>query len=232
MGRGGDLKAWLTEALLRASGLASLGPVEPASEELRRFAEAAHELVTRVEPPKDIALVTLLRWIVQERGVLFHGSGRNDLTTLEPIRLTRDSMPFGDQQAVFAASDPVCAIYFATLRRGNGFRSTRNGSLGIPGGGLYPRWYFFSHNEDADRANRFGDGWLYLLPPDSFRPEPSRWGVLDAGQWASPTAVTPIVRVAVSAADFPFADRVHEHRVDESMLRTYLRASRFGRRIL
>ena len=128
-----------------------------------RFAEAANQLLARAEPPADLSLPTLLRWIAQERGVLFHGSGRDDLTSLEPIRLTRDSMPFGDQQAVFAASDPVWAIYFATLRRENGFRSTRNGSLGVAGDALYPRWYYFTHNEGAGRADRFEEGFGHCL---------------------------------------------------------------------
>jgi hypothetical protein len=144
------------------------GPGERAS-----FDEAADELLAGAEPTTELSLLTLLRWIAQERGILFHGSQRDDLTALEPIRLTRDSTPFGDQQAVFAASDPVWAMYFATLRRGDGFRSTRNGSLGVPGSAL--------------------------------------------------------ARLAVSAADFPFAARVCQHRSDETMLTTVLRASRFGR---
>jgi hypothetical protein len=226
---GGPLKTQLTRAFLRASGLPSLDPVvlDPADDV--RFAAAADDLLERAErPPPDIPLVRLLRWLAQERGVLFHGSLRDNLTILEPIRHTRDSAPFGDQKAVFAASDPVWAIYFATLRRGDGFRSTRNGSFGLPGV-LYPRWYFFSHNEEAERDRRFGDGWLYVLPRESFEPEPPTFGI-DPGQWASLASVTPLVRLPVTAADFPFADRVFSHRIGEPMWRTYLRATRFGRR--
>jgi hypothetical protein len=202
----------------------------PRAGERASFDKAADELLAGADPRTDISLLTLLRWIAQERGFLFHGSQRDDLTALEPIRFTRDSTLFGDQQAVFAASDPVWATYFATLRRGDGFRSTRNGSLGVPGSALYPRWYYFSHNEGAERAGRFGDGWLYVLPRETFRPEPSRWGFLDASQWASPSAVTPLVRLRLSADDFPFADCVCRHRADETMFTTLLRASRLGRR--
>jgi len=157
------MRARLTRAFLRASGLPSLGPVVPGPGERASF----DEVLAVAEPTTDISLLTLLRWIAQERGVLFHGSQRDDLLALEPIRLTRDSTPFGDQQAVFVASDPVWSIYFAALRRGNGFRSTRNGSLGVPGDALYPRWHYFSHNEGAERAGRFGDGWLYVLPRET-----------------------------------------------------------------
>jgi hypothetical protein len=212
-------------ALLRASGLPSLRPVvaDPSTE--ARLSAAAKELLASSEPPADVALTTLLRWMAERHDVLFHGSGRGDLATLEPIRLSRDATPFGDQQAVFAASDPIWAIYFATLQRGRGFRSTRNGSIGLRDA-VYPRWYFFSHNEGAATNGRFGDGWLYVLPREGFRPEPPRLGVLDSGQWASANAVTPLARVRVGAADFPFAHRVFPHRLDERIGTTILRAVR------
>lgn len=215
------------KALLRASGLASLGPVVPPPGDESRYDTAADALLGRGVRSAEIELVTLLRWLAQERGLLFHGSGRDDLTTLEPIRLTRDATPFGDQQAVYASSDPVWAMYFAVLRRGGGFRATRNGSTGIVGD-LYPRWYLFSHNEEAETEGRFGDGWLYVLPPDGFRPEPSHFG-MDYAHWVSPEAVTPVARIAVAATDFPFPDRIVPHRLDESMRRTFLRATWFGR---
>ncbi|MGH3134610.1 MAG: hypothetical protein ACRDNY_12885 [Gaiellaceae bacterium] len=216
----------LAGALLRASGLPSLGPVLPCREEELRFASAAEGLLHRSGAPSDIPLLTLLRWTAERHAVVFHGSTRDDLTTLEPIRLTRDSTTFGDRAAVYASSDPVWAIYFATVQRGGGFRSTRNASIGLRGA-LYPRWYFFSHNEDAETEGRFGDGWLYALPRATFEPEPPGWGVLDWGHWASPTPVTALARIRVSAAVFPFADRVFPHRIDERMLTTLLGASRF-----
>jgi hypothetical protein len=57
--------------------------------------------------------------------VLFHGSGRDDLDVLEPIRRSRDTTQFGDQEAVYATSDPVWAMYFALLRRGRSFSTAQ-----------------------------------------------------------------------------------------------------------
>jgi hypothetical protein len=210
-------------AVLRASRLPSLASValEPGAGE--RFESAAAELLAHGRSPQDIPLVTLLRWLAERHGVLFHGSRRGDLDVLEPIRLTRDASAFGDQQAVFASSDPVWALYFATLRWEGGLRSTRNGSYGLADA-LYPRWYFFSHNEGAVPAGRFGDGWLYVLERAGFRREPLLWGVVDAGQWASPAAARPLVRLAVTAEDFPFADRVFPHRPSERAAMTFVRA--------
>ena len=208
--------------MLRASRLPSLGLVATGESEAR-YADAANEVLASGERPPDIPLVTVLRWLAGQGDVLFHGSIRGDLEVLEPIRLTRDETPFGDQQAVFAASDPVWAIYFATLRRDAGFRSTRNVSFGVADA-LYPRWYYFSHNEEAVSRGRFGDGWLYVLPRAGFRREPLVWNLFDSAQWASPAAVTPLIRVCVHASDFPFANRVFPHRRDERVVTTVARA--------
>ena len=173
-----------------------------------------------------MAIDTVLQWLAQTRPLLFHGSRRGDLDVLEPIRLSTDATEFGNQQAVFATSDPVWAIYFATLERGAGFRSTRNASLGVPGQ-PYPRWYFFSHNREAIREGRFSDGWVYVVPSDSFQAE--RVGLFDSAHWASIEPIAPVARVAVSAADFPFAASLVTHRDSESMFRTLLHAAA-GRR--
>jgi hypothetical protein len=221
-------KQQLARSALSASGLPSLEPVLASwPADVRRYDRAAAQLMRTGEQPVDLPLLALLRWLAQRERVLFHGSATGGLAVLEPVRLTRDASPFGDQQAVFASSDPVWAIYFATLRR-DGLRSTRNASLGIPGP-LYPRWYFFSHNEVSSSEPRFGDGWLYILPRETFRPEPDL-GVFDTGHWASTTSVQPLCVVPVSASDFPFARYLVQHREEESLLRTILGAARHGRR--
>jgi hypothetical protein len=153
--------------------------------------------------------------------VLFHGSGRDDLEVLEPIRRSRDTTQFGDQQAVYATSDPVWAMYFALLRRGRPF-STRNGSMGL-NRELYPRWYFFFLRGGYD-GDPFADGWVYLLPRALFIPEPPLAGKLDTAQWVSSSAVQPVERVAVKPSDFPFRDLVVTHREREPMFVTWLRA--------
>lgn len=217
----------VVRALLGASRLPSLGPVTADGDASVRLAATAEDLLAGRELRSDVPLTTLLRWTAERRDVLFHGSAREDIQILEPIRLSRDATPFGDQQAVFASSDPVWAIYFATLRRGAGLRSMRNASIGLPGA-LYPRWYYFSHNQGAEPADRFGDGWLYVLPRAGFELERLTWGVLDTAQWASLAAVTPIARVHVGAADFPFARHVFPHRPTERVTRTIARGVMLG----
>jgi hypothetical protein len=166
--------------------------------------------------------VEFLRWLADNRPVLFHGSSREDLELLEPIRLSRDTTEFGDRQAVYGTSDPVWAIYFATLRRGKPF-STRNGSLGLAGSCVYPRWYFFSVNSPT-RTTGFGSGSLYVLPRSGFIPQPPLLDVIDTAQWVSTEPVRPFVRLDVAPDDFPFRRQVVTHFEREPMLMTMVRA--------
>jgi hypothetical protein len=118
----------------------------------------------------------------------------------------------------------VWAIYFACLLRDGGFRGTRNGTMGRVCGPLYPRSYFFVHNRGSASPNRFGPGTLYVLPPESFAPQPPIAGVIDTAHLVSKTAVVPLARIAVSPADFPFAGRIGYYRDREPLFVSLLRA--------
>jgi hypothetical protein len=220
----------LARLTLRASGLPRLAAPRLEPETQARFESAVTHSLETGEAIPDLPVLPFLQWLAQERGLLFHGSVRDDLDVLEPIRLSRDATAFGDQQAVYASSDPAWAIYFATLRRDNGFRGTRNASFGIAGKELYPRWYFFSLNEDALGEGRFGPGSIYVLPREPFRPQPPAYGVLDTAHWVAPLPVRPLFRLAVAPADFPFVDLVIAHRGREPMFATAIRAGAYARR--
>jgi hypothetical protein len=53
-------------------------------------------------------------------------------------------------------------------------------------------------------------------------------GGLDDAEWISPTPVRPRARLAVSRADFPYADRVFRHRFGESDTSFMARLTREG----
>lgn len=198
---------------LRLARLPSLPPpvAEPG------FDEAADALV-RGEP---VALpeqrLDFLRWLGGERDVVFHGSPRNDLVALSTERKSRDATAWGNQQAVYASSDPVWAIYFAVLRRDNGWRGTRNGSMGVGG----RRYYFFVHNRGSQSPDRFGPGSLYILPSDSFAAE--QW-LGDTAHLVSDVPVRPLARIDVTPADSPFRDRIGYYRDREPIWISLLRA--------
>ena len=212
---------------MKLLGLPSLQPVRvdaAAEEELARVADRVEDGDADAIADAPLPRVEFLRWLADRRSLLFHGSGRDDLTVLEPIRLSRDATEFGDQQAVFATNDPVWAIYFAVLRRHAPF-GTRNGSAGIAGAGVYPRWYHFSIRRPLDRATRFGPGSLYVVPRAPFIAEPPLRGVYDTAQWVSAEPVRPLVRIPVAPEDFPFLDLVVSHRDRDPDFFIYVRTA-------
>jgi hypothetical protein len=107
--------------VLRILPLPSLPPVvvEPATK--TEFDGAADALLAGAAPDLPARRLDFLRWLAENRPVVFHGSPRDDLIELSTERKSTDTTKWGNQQAVYASSDPVWAIYFACLRRDNGW---------------------------------------------------------------------------------------------------------------
>jgi hypothetical protein len=209
------MRASLVWNSLRLARLPMLPPpsVDPDAE--ARFSAVADELlageaVTVPEPRLDF-----IRWLAQSRPVVFHGSPRDDLSVLSTERKSRDATAWGNQQAVYASTDPVWAIYFACLRRDGGWKGTKNGSMGKAGGPLYPRRYFFLHNRGSASPDRFGPGSLYLLSPSTFVADEPLAGAIDTAHLVSREPVKPLARLDVTPDDFPFVDRIRYYRDGE-----------------
>jgi hypothetical protein len=219
------LRSRIVWGCLGLARLPSLAPpvVDPEAE--ARFSAAAGALLAG-ETTADIPEPRLdfFRWLAQSRPVVFHGSPHNDLSELSTERRTRDSTAWGNQQAVYASTDPVWAIYFACLRRDRGWSGTKNGSLGLAGGPFYPRRYFFLHNEGSASPDRFGAGSLYLLSPAGFVADQPLAGAIDTAHLVSREPVVPLARIDVTPEDFPFRDRVRYYRDGESNWVSLLRA--------
>jgi hypothetical protein len=204
--------------------LPSLAAVEVDAETKAAFSAAADALLAGAPVELPERRLDFLRWLAENRPVVFHGSPRGDLTELSTERKSTDTTQWGHQQAVYASSDPVWAIYFACLRRDGGWTGTRNGSMGRAGGPLYPRRYFFVHNRGSASPDRFGPGSLYLLPPDSFVADKPIAGAVDTAHLVSHTPVKPLARIDVTPEDFPFCDRIGYYRSREPILVSMLRA--------
>lgn len=213
------------KGVLRVLPLPSLPPVALDDETARAFAAAADLLLAGGEPEIPAPRLDFLRWLADKHAVAFHGSPLADITELSTERKSTDTTSWGNQQAVYASTDPVWAIYFACLRRDGAWTGTRNGSMGKPGGPLYPRQYFFAHNRGSESADRFGPGSLYILPVDSFVADAPLAGVVDTAHLVSYSPVKPIVRVDVTPDDFPFVGRLAYYRDGESIVTTLVRAS-------
>jgi hypothetical protein len=209
---------------LRFARLPSLAPPVVDPEVEARFSAVADGLLRGEAAEIPEPRLDFLRWLAENRPVVFHGSPRDDLRELSTERRSRDTTAWGNQQAVYASTDPVWAIYFACLRRDGAWTGTRNGTLGLAGGPLYPRRYFFLHNRGSASPDRFGPGSLYLLSPSTFVADEPLAGAIDTAHLVSHEPVTPLARIDVTPDDFPFRDRIRYYRDGEPAWRSLLRA--------
>lgn len=219
----GSLRRKAIWGCLRLARLPSLPPPVVDAETEARFAAVADGLLAGHPIALPEQRLDFLRWLAENRPVVFHGSPRGDLTELSTERQSRDTTAWGNQRAVYASTDPVWAVYFACLRRDRGWTGTRNASLGLAGGPLYPRFYSFVHNRGSASPERFGPGSLYLLSPRTFVADEPLAGALDTAHLVSREPVRPLARVDVTPEDFPFRDRIRYYREGETSWVSLLR---------
>jgi hypothetical protein len=129
------------------------------------------------EAPIDYQLAAP-RWqfichIADTRNVVVHGSGNPGITRFEP-RQPIDATVFGNQNAVYAASDGLWPMYFAILDRDRYPMWLINGSGRLVGADGKPHdpFYFFSISEGPLAQNPWRRGMIYFLPRDTFRQQP------------------------------------------------------------
>ena len=156
-----------------------------------------------------------LNYLTDHKEILLHGSRDPDIGAFEPRQAT-DAYAFGNQRAVYAASDGLWALYYALInthkhkgisRLNACFRCERSGGLGEP-------YYFFSLNFEVLADEPWRPGVVYLLPRETFVQEPPkvwRGTMTRSAQWASPVAVGPLAKLRVEPEDFPFLSEVRGH---------------------
>jgi len=154
-------------------------------------------------------------YIADTRPVLLHGSGDAQIKRFEP-RQPNDTTEFGNQLAVYAASDGVWPLYYAILDRGRHPMSMINASVRAvddDGSSSLPH-YYFSISAPALAARAFRPGTLYFLPRTTFRQQPDtqfHGQLVRVDHWASPEAVVPLCQLTVTPDDFPHLGQIRGH---------------------
>ena len=153
-----------------------------------------------------------LTHVAGRRGIVLHGSGNPNIGRLEP-RQADDVDPFGNQAAVYAASEGIWPMFFAILDREHFATGLLvNGCTYIAGES--DPFYFFSISQAALDRRPWREGTVYLLPASDFERQPfmSVGDVpVSSGQVASRRPVVPIAKLPVAPADFPFLEQVRGH---------------------
>jgi hypothetical protein len=179
-------------------------------------AVAGDGTTTAIDYTLDAPKWQFLCYAAEAGGYVLHGSGNSDIDEFEP-RQPHDTTEFGNQLAVYAASDGLWAMYFAIVNRDTHVRSLSNACYRIGpsiDGPFSEPYYFFSINEDAHDHGPWRQGTVYLLSADTFVQQPSiaiddQWVM--SHQVACRSPVRPVAKLSVGPDDFPLLSDIRGH---------------------
>jgi hypothetical protein len=167
--------------------------------------------------------------VADQHDVALHGSGDPNITLFEP-RQSNDLNEFGNQVAIYAASDGLWAMYFAIVDRDR-VTSITNACVRLADetGTVHGPYYIFSVSQAALPNRPWRTGTVYLLPRRTFTVQPPMaFGTnqVHFAQLASFVPVQPAAKLTVTPADFPFLRQIRGHADDR--LQEYATALQTG----
>lgn len=170
-----------------------------------------------------------LCYLADRRDIAMHGSGNPNITLFEP-RQSNDLNEFGNQKAVYAASDGLWSMFFAIVDRDR-VGSITNACVRLTDetGTVHGPFYVFSVSKSALPNRPWRTGTVYLLPKQSFTTQPPlTFGPSEVhiAQLASFESVQPLAKLTVTPQDFPFLDQIRGHEDDR--LQEYATALQTG----
>ncbi len=152
-----------------------------------------------------------LNYICDWRGYVAQGSPLQDLTSLQPVRLTQDSSEFGNRRQIFCSPDGTWALWFAILDKSK-IQVTENGCVRLGHGPGRIKFYHFDLPAENKSDPPFTDGMVYIANASDF-PEHRPYPVLDwfdaeIEEWGNSGPVIPLAKLHVTPLDFPYLDKV------------------------
>ena len=167
--------------------------------------------------------------VAEHHDIALHGSGDPNIALFEP-RQSNDLNEFGNQKAVYAASDGIWAMFFAIVDRAR-VTSITNACVRLADemGTLHGPYYVFSVSQSALPYQPWRTGTVYLLPRSIFTvqiPIPFGSYQVQIAQLASFVPVQPLAKLTITPEDFPFLTQIRGH--DDQRLQEYATALQTG----
>ncbi len=167
--------------------------------------------------------------LADHHGIAMHGSGDPSIAVFEP-RQSNDLNEFGNQKAIYAASDGLWAMFFAIVDRDR-VRSITNACVRLADetGIFQGPFYVFSISQSALPNQPWRRGTVYLLPSTTFITQPPMaFGShqVHIAQLASFEPVPPLANLTITPEDFPFLPEIRGH--DDERLQEYATALQTG----
>ena len=138
-----------------------------------------------------------LRFLVEFKSLLMHGSNNADIDAMNPVRFSTDAGAPGNVSGVYAAKDHLQPMFFAIVNRRRCFGLTngfvdRKEDGAFTGGeeevGVHSRFYYLSIDYKGLLRDPWCSGTVYILQPETF----TFWG----GQYTSRVPVKPLMKIA------------------------------------
>lgn len=170
-----------------------------------------------------------LCYLADHHKLALHGSGNPDIAVFEP-RQSNDLNEFGNQKAVYAASDGLWAMFFAIVDRER-VNSITNACVRLSDetGAFHGPYYVFSVSQSALPKRPWRTGTVYILPRRTFTTQPSiTFGPYQVhiAQLASFESVQPLAKLTITPQDFPFLQQIRGHA--DERLQEYATALQTG----
>ena len=170
-----------------------------------------------------------LCYLADHHNIALHGSGDPSISLFEP-RQANDLGEFGNQKAIYAASDGLWAMFFAIVDRDR-VGSITNACVRLVDerGISHGPFYVFSVSQSALPSQPWRSGTVYLLPRRTFITQPSMaFGPYQVhfAQLASFEPVQPLAKLTITPEDFPFLRQIRGH--DDERLQEYATALQTG----
>ena len=170
-----------------------------------------------------------LCYVADQHDIALHGSGEPNIARFEPRQPT-DLTEFGNQKAVYAASDGLWAMFFAIVDRDR-VTSIANACIRLEEdtGTVHSPLYIFSISQSALASQPWRTGTVYLLPRKPFTTQPPMTlgaSKVHIAQLASFVPVQPLAKLTVTPDDFPFLQQIRGH--DDQRLQEYATALQTG----
>ena len=168
--------------------------------------------------------------LADRHDIVLHGSGNPNIELFEP-RQSNDLNEFGNQKAIYAASDGLWAMFFAIVDRDRFAMSVTNACVRLADetGSVHGPYYVFSVSQLALPSQPWRTGTVYILPRSTFitqPPLPFGSSQVHIAQLASFVPVQPLAKLTVTPADFPFLMQIRGH--DDQRLQEYVTALQTG----
>lgn len=145
-----------------------------------------------------------LKFLVENKNVLLHGSPSKDLEVLEPKQANDTAKQSGNKKAVYTVNDPVMAIFFAIQNREKINGTIESGAWDNPETGKQEYKFKIPKNT---QETFWTHGTIYIFDKNSFMPEKDDAGH-SSGEWTSGDPVKPMAKIEIKPEDFQYLDKV------------------------